>query len=70
MPEDERTKKRVLAERDRFAVLFYVDPAPKKSTRLDVPTVLGKLIEEMHGDAFWWSHHGKGVYKKLSRRYW
>ena len=51
--------------------LYYVDPARKDRTRLVVPRVLRqKLMEEMHSGGFAGHFAVKGLYEKLSRRYW
>ena len=52
-------------------ILYYVDPARKDRTRLVVPRVLRqKLMEETHSGGFAGHFAVKGLYEKLSRRYW
>ena len=65
----------MISEKDRFVVLegllYYLDPARKDQARLVIPEVLRrKLIEELHDGSFAGHFAVKGLYGKLSRRYW
>ena len=61
-------------ERDRLVILdgvfHYVDPARKDRSRMAVPVLRQKLMEEVHSGGFSGHFAVRGLYEKLARRYW